>query len=225
MWPQFDETVNDPNASHAGERRPLAFKEIIEGMKDLPDLRFNREPLKFWLPESAEQALGEMAKRSKLSKSEFLRQFFAIHCYGLYAFYVMRDTNPTLFKDSDGGVFYQSGTVTTPTGKKRIETYWVPELGKNIAPVKVWIPLRLRNDLATLAQHAEVTLSNYVREILISRLLGQGMLPTRPQMFEAAPTKSSEDWNEGREVPMRQIDEADRKKYPMVATRDELVDE
>lgn len=74
---------------------------------------------------------------------------------------------------------------------------------QNVAPIKVWVPSRLRSDLEALAAHVDIALSQYVREIVISRLLGHGAPPKRPQMLEAAPLSSVEDWSEGREVPIR----------------------
>ena len=41
---------------------------------------------------------------------------------------------------------------------------------------------RARDDLQILADHVELTLCNYLREIIISRLLGHGTLPMRPAM-------------------------------------------
>lgn len=197
-------------------------------MGDLSNLMTNDVALKFWLPEPAERALDEMGERNGLSKSEFLRQFFAIHCYGLYAFYAMKDVRPSLFKESFKGpnVLYQSALPEVlPPGKKRIETYWVPELGKNIAPIKVWMPKRLRNDLGSLAQHAELTISNYIREIVISRLLGQGMLPTRPEMFQVSATPAADDWIEGRDVRWREVSKVEYRQHSVSEVRTNIVDD
>ncbi|OAJ70936.1 hypothetical protein A7976_05660 [Methylobacillus sp. MM3] len=205
MWPTFNNIQEDSSS-----RRPLTFPELLKGIGDLSNLATNDSALKFWLPEPAEHALNEMGERSGISMSEFLRQFFIVHCYGLYAFYAMKDARIGLFKEPEpkARVFYQGGsTGDGRSAKKRIETYWVPELGKNIAPVKVWMPARLRNDLASLAQHAGLTLSNYVREIVISRLLGHGMLPMRPEIFQVLSTAAAEDWAGGRSVSWRQISE------------------
>jgi len=96
-----------------------------------------------------------------------------------------------------------------------LSSIWsVPEFGKNVAPIKVWVPSRLRNDLEALAAHVDITLSQYVREIVISRLLGHGALPKRPQMLEAAPLSSVEDWCEGRQVPMRLATEEEFWDHP-----------
>lgn len=197
-------------------------------MGDFSDLQSNDVALKFWLPEPAERALDEIGARSELTKSEFLRQFFAIHCYGLYAFYMMKDAKPYLFKESspETRVYYQRKIPDQlPLGKKRVETYWVPELGKNIAPVKVWMPERLRNDLSALAEITKITLSNYAREIIISRLLGQGMLPTRPEMFRVSATPAAEAWCEDREVPWREVSSDECRKRFVSEVRLEIVND
>lgn len=238
MWPFFkqkqkpDEIPQSATVKHdatdksknmAQRRRPMAFSEIIEGMGDFSDLTNHDVALKFWLPEAAEQALGEIIEREGLSASEFLRQFLAIHCYGLYAFYLMTDAMPRLFRERDNSIRFSM--AEPPPHKKRIVTYWVPELGKNVVAVKVWVPSRLKNDLQILSAHAGLTVSNYVREILISRLLGHGMLPQRPGMFKAFPAPAAEDWNEDHEVPWREISENERCKYGVVDIRSEWVDD
>jgi hypothetical protein len=146
------------------------------------------------------------------------------HCYGVYASQVMSTAVPAIFKDPIPLMFSRSAR-TPPPGKVRIDTYWVPELGKNVSPIKIWVPSRLRNDLEVLAAHADIKLSQYVREIVISRLLGHGALPKRPQMLEAAPLPSVEDWCEGREVPMRRVTWEECWAHPEGERREEWVDE
>ncbi|WP_411728456.1 hypothetical protein [Methyloglobulus sp.] len=102
--------------------------------------------------------------------------------------------------------------------------YWIPELGKNVAPIKVWIPKRMKTDLNTLGEHAELTVSNYIREILISRLLGHGMLPQRTTMFKAFPTQAATDWVEDKEAPWREVFTTEFYDYDIVVTRTEWVD-
>lgn len=186
-------------------RKSMTFAEIVVGMGDYRELGTHDVALKFWLPEPAEQATDELCGLNGESMSEWLRQFLAIHCYGLYAFTVMKNAMPALFKDASGPLFSREET-DDPPGKKRINTYWVPELGNNVAPVKIWIPHRVHNDLKILAAHVGIPLSQYVREIVISRLLGHGMLPGRPEIFVSMPTPAAEDWCDDREIPWQQVD-------------------
>ncbi|WP_323003869.1 hypothetical protein [Denitromonas sp.] len=92
-------------------------------------------------------------------------------------------------------------------------------------PIKVWIPARMRSDLQALADHVGIKLSQYVREIVISRLLGHGTLPKRPEMIEAVPLPSAEEWCDGRKIPMRQVSRDEYWKAAEGEMRTDWVDE
>jgi len=206
MWPIFKkkqtESVHAPTS--VPDRRPLAFEQILAGMGDLSALANNDTPTKFWLPEAAALALEDFSKIQGLSASEMLRHFFASHCYGVYVVELLRRKSPDVF--SDANIRFNVESSDPPPGKKREVTYWVPELGKNIAPIKTWIAGRLRKDLQALADHTGIPLFQYLREIVISRLLGHGMVPKRPEMLEAAPLPAADDWCNDKEVPWKQVD-------------------
>lgn len=224
MWPTFKDNSTDENANEA-QRRPMSFDDLAKLIGNFNDFRSNNSALKFWLPLPAKEALDLIIEREGLSLTEFVRRFLVIHCYGLYAFYVMRDSNKDLFKDINqgSGVLYQEEPI--PAGKVRIKTYWVPELGKNIVPIKVWIPYRLHLNTKELADQAGITTSNYVREILISRLLGQGMLPTRPQMFTPEEASVGAKWCKGEKVEWRQISKEETSQHLAWEDMEELSDE
>jgi hypothetical protein len=229
MWSFLEKKRQSPTLAGSkdlgvNERpRPMKFSQIVEGMGDFCDLATNDDAMKFWLPEPAMEALRELCAISGNSISESLRQFFAHHCYGIYAFHVMLTKHPDLFKDPEPPKFSRR-FVEPPPGKKRIYTYWVPELGKNVVAMKVWVPSRLRNDLQILAAHVELNLSQYAREIVISRLLGHGTLPYRPEMLRASPLPAAQDWCENHAVEMRQVEEDDFHRYAEGERRSEFVD-
>lgn len=228
MWQFLKRQQRDKQTESTEQpRKPLAFDEIIAGMGDFSDFADNDAALKIWLPKPAEQALCEMSERSHLSVSGFLRQYLAIHCYGLYAFYQMTEAMPTLFKEpyyGNADVKYSMVMEDPPEDKKRVDTYWVIELGKNIAPVKVWIPKRMKTDLQILAEHVGLTPSNYVREVLISRLLGHGMLPQRPAMFKPFPAPEADAWEADQQV-WREVSQEEFHSYHIGEIRTEWVDE
>ena len=207
MWPFFASKHAEKAApTNKSIRKPMAFAEIVAGMGDYRDLGTHDVALKFWLPEPAEKALAELAELNGMSMSESLRQFFVLHCYGLYAFTVMTSALPRLFRDVEPPMYSRNCAEDDPPNSKRITTYWVPELGKNVAPVKLWIPQRLRKDLQILADHVGIKLSQYLREIVISRLLGHGTLPKRPEMLVAAPNTAADAWCEDEQVPWREVE-------------------
>lgn len=236
MWSFFKSQQRDKQAEYIKQRdkqseyikprrRPLDFEEIVAGMGDFSDFGEHDAALKIWLPEPVKQALEEISERSDLSMSVFLRQFLAIHCYGLYAFYQMIEAIPNLFKDRDSsGIRFSMCMDEPPEGKKRVDTYWVIELGKNVAPIKLWIPKRMKADLKTLAEHVGLTASNYVREILISRLLGHGMLPQRPTMFKPFPAPEADAWEADQPV-WREVSQEEFYNYHIGEIRTEWVDE
>jgi hypothetical protein len=203
----------------------MRFAELVNGMGGFSDFRNHDSPMKFWLPEAANDALKEMAERGDLSLSEILRQLFVTHCYGIYAYQVMVDTIPGIFRDPGypGGPLFSTSIAEPPQGKKRVDTYWVPELGKNVMPIKVWIPKRMHHDLQLLADHVGIKLSQYVREIVIARLLGHGTLPMRPEMLAAAPLPAIEDWCEDRKLALREASEVEYYSHPLGEHRTEWV--
>jgi len=236
MWPFFERnkqkqtgasntTPNDPESIGSMPRRPpMRFAELVKGMGDFSDFRQHDTAMKFWLPEAANEALNEMADRSGISMSESLRQLFTAHCYGIYAYQVMIETIPGIFRDPARPMFSR-GVTEPPTGKKRVDTYWVPELGKKVKPIKVWIPKRMRHDLQLLAEHVGINLSQYVREIIIARLFGHGTLPMRPEMLEAEPLPAIEAWCEDKEIELRLATYEEYLDYPLGERRAEWVDE
>lgn len=183
----------------------MRFAQLLDGMGDFRDLRRHDKALKFWLPEPAFEALDDLSRRNGDSMSEALRQFFAAHCYGIYAYQLMLDAIPDLFKESR--IMFSRALESREHGPKRDPTYWVPELGKNVEPIKVWVPSRMAAELQALSDHVGIKRSQYIREIVISRLLGHGTLPMRPEMLKAEPLPAIEDWCEDRDVPMRQVSE------------------
>ena len=146
MWPFFarkkhQQNVTDipPFHDESGKSRkthasPMRFTQLVTGMGDFGDFRNHDAALKFWLPEAANEALEEMAGRSGLAMSELLRQLFATHCYGIYAYQVIIETIPGVFKDPEPPLFSLKPDKL-PVGKKRVDTYWVPE--RIIVPVKL----------------------------------------------------------------------------------------
>lgn len=225
MWPFLNKQKASKN-DDAPARRPMRFAKLLDGMGDFRDLGNHDTALKFWLPEPAREALEDLADRQGESMSELLRQFLAQHTYGVYAFQLMNERYPGLFKvglpQPNDGIRFSRMRVKEE-GKKRIDTYWVPELGKNVMSIKLWLPKRLRDDLQLLADHTGIKLSQYIREIVISRLLGHGTLPKRLEMLDAHPLASAEAWEAGHDVPMQQVSEEEYRKHDDGQVRTEWV--
>lgn len=233
MWPFFIKSkapateTTDSASPDAPKRRQLSFQQLLDGMGNLSCLSTNDTALKFWLPEASAIALDELSKLQANSMSVTLREFFAVHTYGLYPVRLLLEQHPDALKDPviRFSIDFDPRDFMDQPGKKRVHTYFVPELGKNTVPIKVWIASRLCDDLQTLADHAGIKLSQYVREIVISRLLGHGTLPKRPEMLTAAPSSAAEEWCNGNEVAMREGSICEYRLYADGEQTSELVDD
>lgn len=205
MWPFLSRS----KSGEPPDRPKLKFEKLRIGL-NIEMFKFeNREALKFWLPEPVAEALDEMSRLQGTTMSAMLREFFLAHVYGIYVVTCLKQRHPNCFDDNDPMFSIKSSGYV----KKRDPTYWVPELGKNVAPIKVWIPKELKTNLQILADHSKIKLSQYVREITISRLLGHGSLPMRSNMLTAVTLPEADRWAEGEEVPMRQINRGEHKFF------------
>lgn len=186
----------------------IDLTRLLGEIGDVGPFTINDAAFKFWLPEPVERALTELLLLEDDSLSDFLRKTLIVHCYGFYFFRTLIERSPGIF--SEGKTRY-SVSPDAPSPKKegkRNPVYWVPELGKNIAPIKVWLPAQLKEDLRTLAEHVGLKPSQYAREIIVSRLLGHGTLPRRPESFKVIETNASMAWEADADVPWRETTQA-----------------
>lgn len=183
---------------------PADTPRVLSGaaMADLSFLATEDVALKFWLPEPVERALEDMASFYRVSVSLVVRMLLVDYVYGRYALAYMQENESGIFQRKKAAPLFSR----RPPQPGTCQVYKVPELGKNIAPVKVWIAQRLRDDLVILADHADVLLSRFVREIIVGAVLGRGTLPERPELRAISGTTASAAWEQGEEVPMREVE-------------------
>ncbi|MBF0471433.1 MAG: hypothetical protein HQL48_08665 [Gammaproteobacteria bacterium] len=231
MWPFIKQQRKQHNPDTYTEsspfikpRRQLTLQQMVEGIGDPHELAHDDVALKFWLPEPAMAALRELADYYSMTMSRLLRQQLFIHIYGAYTYEWLCDQHPGLFRELEVPAFSRRGGIDEDAArKKRITTYWVPELGKNIKAMKLWIPQRMKEDLTLLAEHLDLTASNYVREVVISRLLGHGTLPMRPKMMQYSPSSETEAWDNDQEVSWREVSETESSAEAVVDIRHQEV--
>lgn len=139
--------------------------------------------MKVWLPVPVDTALKQITDISYQSRSEYIREALFVYAYGRHTFEQM--------KLQDDGLFYVEPAESRALFSRSPNR--APALGKNSINYKVWLPAKLRDDLSTLASEAGITLSHFVREALISALLGHRTLPERTIALRAA-QETPEDW-------------------------------
>jgi len=158
--------------------------------------------IKIWLPQTVATTVKWFADYEGVSQSNWLRQLLIEYTYGKVAAFAQ---NLRSQRDADSGIRFSRRPVDRSSGRW---IYLVPQLGKNTVAFKLWIGRQMRDDLQTLAEHAQVGLSPFVREAIIGNLLGRGSLPERPQLFDP-PEPSATAWENDEAVSVEEIPEED----------------
>jgi hypothetical protein len=149
-------------------------KLILSGTKrDYSGVKEQEVAMKVWLPEVAKLALGEMSSFANTTTSCLVRQTIFTYLYGRYDLMAGIERGERDFALNGPIMYSLSGTA-----KKR-----TAELGKNLYDVKVYISPKIKMDIKNLADKADITLSEFIREILISNLFGHTYLPERDDML------------------------------------------
>ncbi|MFH7325948.1 hypothetical protein [Desulfurivibrio sp. C05AmB] len=136
-------------------------------------LHENTGQLRVWLPTRCKQALDDVVELHGLTGACYLREFLTVYLYGEHELLRMRREKTGLYyqPQSEGSrpVMYSRSPATDV----------VPGMGKNIVPIKLFLPEKIKNDLKELAGKTDIALSTFVRELLISHLLGHTLWPER----------------------------------------------
>lgn len=145
--------------------------------------------LKVWLPDRLLRAIDELCEYHSEIRSVMLRGFLFVHAYGNHTFEMMRCRHLGFYAPRPAAIpkYAVHGSDSTA------------HLGKSRNNLKLHLPARLRADLQTLAGQAGVPLSQYVREVLVSRILGHMQFPGRQEMLREIPPEQGEEDPDGGE--------------------------
>lgn len=151
------------------------FRERLpDDGKTYEDFVKNDVAVKIWLPALLVKRLEELHLHFDESRPQLLRCIFFAYVYGRYDFEQMRSKSAGLFH-SDRGTLRQDsapyGPITHRSGPNT-----TPELGKNAEDIKLSLPSKLRDELQSLANKCRKPHSQFLREILVSSLLGHRYL-------------------------------------------------
>lgn len=158
----FFRRKDDPYPSHQGKEHHITLME-----RDFFLLDENETPLKFRLSEEQERMIDEICTFLDISASDFIRQMLFIHLYGRYDLLGLLERQfPTL---NEG----REVCPSAPPESTKTESSPHP---RNVADFKVWLPRVMKDDLAFLASQEKMTLSRYVRTIVVTHLTGHPAL-------------------------------------------------
>ncbi len=163
---------------------------------ELIDLLANNATLRIWLPEPLRLAMDQVVKHLDTTLSKYLREYFVVYLYGNH-------TLIDMYKNKTG-IFYEPPKETTSVDSFKRTMYsrvcsveFIPGLGKNIVPLKIFLNAQIKSDLQSLADKSEMALSQFIREILVSHFLGHTVWPERQQMLKVDHLAIANQWEAG----------------------------
>jgi len=169
----------------------LPIQHITMTDRDYADLLEDGDiAIKFWLPDLVGVILDESCKFTNTTRSDLIRQNLFIYLYGrydLFGLHEQREHHYRLDPPTRGIMFSRSlaqpqddaeDSVAEPTPDL------MHDLGKNTEDLKVWIPVKMKEDIKTLADKAGISLSEMIREIILSMLIGHTYLSARKELMQ-----------------------------------------
>ena len=154
--------------------------------RDFSVLDKNNAALKFWIPESVEIVMNELSRKFDTSTSDSYRQMLFVHLYGRYDLTGLLERQDHRFALNGVPMYSRASTSSA-------DEILLPK-EKSTADVKVWVPLKMKEDLQMLAKRKGVKLSHYVRSVVIEQTMGH--IPYNELLIDTITTSpESEDEN------------------------------
>lgn len=157
--------------------------------RDFSDLDGEKAALKFWIPEGIEAIMDELSSKYDTSESDCYRQMLFVHLYGRYDLMGLLERQDHRFALNAIPLYSIAASATTADTEPT-------HMEKSIADVKVWVPLKMKEDLQLLARRKGVKLSQYVRSVVMEQTLGH--IPYNEALADPAtrPPESSDEGND-----------------------------
>jgi hypothetical protein len=181
---QFQSDVGDSTVEPFHHERP-----------ELLDMSVNDAQLRVWLPEQTRLVMDRAVKTVDATLSEYLREFFVVYLYGSDVLLQMKLTNTGIF-------FTPPPRVASDVkfSRSRLVEY-IPELGKNIKAIKIFLNAQIKADLQKIADKTGFALSHFVREVLISHFSGHTIWPERQVLLSSEHISIATQWENEQFTP------------------------
>lgn len=193
----------------ASSKSALHEASMHQARPELRNLLANGSQLRIWLPESLKESMNLVFNHLETTVSRYLREYFVVYLYGNLELIDMQNHKT--------GIFYSPPFETkvydshdSPAFLRTHTVEYVPGLGKNIVPFKIYLNAQIKADLQMLADQSNLTLSHFVREILVSHFLGHTIWPERHQMLKIEHITIASHWESG-ELEAHSVDELNSK--------------
>lgn len=130
--------------------------------RDYKGLNGAESQLRLWLPEPARIGLEDVCERMDTSMTVFLTEFFVSYLYGFHELLRMRESRLGIYAPLERRACMMDATPQPP----------LPDLGKNIFAVKIFLPGRVKKELERLAERSGSTLGEFARALICAHLFG-----------------------------------------------------
>lgn len=120
----------------------------------------------------------EICGRLNMSITAYLTELFATYLYGVHEVMRMRDLQRGLY-DTDDIQFLETDPYAGDQTEDESPAFDepVPEMGKNIFALKIFLPAKLKIGLQQRADKAQAPLGKFARAMICAHLFGQDVGP------------------------------------------------
>jgi hypothetical protein len=170
FWSFFGRRTRAAPAAAPVERFPAVFPDdpaIYVLFRD------NDARLKLWLPPSVVQALDRVEQTGELARPRLLRELLFCYVYGAYDLRRMHELGEGLYWQAKDVPLFSLRSADPAVVR---EAELREQLGKSTVDLLLWLPKRLRDDIAALAEVEGVTPSQFARHVLVAELFGRHYL-------------------------------------------------
>jgi len=141
--------------------------------------------IKFWLPDLMGIILDQSCKFADTTRSDLIRQNLFIYLYGRYDLCGLLEQRDDHYRlEPPQHIMFSKNPSPKDALVTEPEPDLIQDLGKNTEDLKVWIPLKMKEDIKALADKVSISLSEMIREIILSMLIGHTYLSTRKELMQ-----------------------------------------
>ena len=156
----------------------LELSDDLIPPRNYAGLNVQDEQLRIWLPDPAKIAMIEICNRLGMSVTAYLTELFATYLYGVHEVMLMRDHQTGLY-DTDNFQILDADLNEAEQTEDDSPLFDepVPEMGKNIFALKIFLPSKLKSGLQQRADKAQVPLGRFARAMICAHLFGRDVGP------------------------------------------------
>lgn len=161
------------------EEQPLSDDLIPP--REYSGLQRQDTQVRLWLPDQARIGLEEVCARTGFSMTAYLTEFFASYLFGVHEVMRMRDAGTGLYEEKTSVESDDEEALSDSLLEDEDENEGpefddpVPEMGKNIFALKIFLPRKIKVGLQHRANIAGVPLGRFVRAMICAHLFGRSV--------------------------------------------------